>query len=682
MAGVCVSFRVVLGFCFLAVTLMLVSCFGAGGDCVWAAESGDDPDIRYLKQLTIENLLSTEVTSVSKKIETVANTAAAVFVITHEDIRRSGSRTIPDLLRMVPGVNVASINANSWAISSQGFNGRFSNKLLVMIDGRTVYSPSFSGTYWDVQDTLLEDIDRIEIIRGPGATIWGANAVNGVINIITRSSDQTQGLFASAAAGNRVRGEGNLRYGGNLTDKGSYRLFAKYSGHDDFVNGNGTKAADAWDVVRGGFRADWEPSGHDVLTFQGDIYSGESGQTMSLPGTTPTVFPSRINLSGGNLLTRWERQLHDGGGLSLQAYYDHTRRFDAYMKESRDTIDVDFNHRMRLLGNHELVWGGGYRWTTDATQPGVTTAFISPKRQDNLYSMFIQDDIALFDKRFHVILGSKFEHNGYSGFEVQPTARLLWTPDPHQSAWLAVSRAVRTPSRTDHDITATLYDFPGTSTQPHTRVTLNGSSTFKSEELLAYEIGYRTQPVDWLSCDLTAFYNDYKRLRSAVAGQLSTVIDSGGVTTTLPLRIGNDLEGDAFGVELFGSIKMAEWWRVFLGYSWLRMNLKDMPKLLPVPTQEYNEGPQHQFSVRWHMDLPHHVEFDPALYYVSRISQRRVPAYVRLDLRLGWRPLEWVEVSVKAENLLEENHAEFGDDLGLQASRVPRSFFGEVRFFY
>lgn len=674
------SFKAVmfLRLCLFVVFLMCVQHGGAGGKSVWASESGDDPDIRYLKQLTIENLLSTEVTSVSKKNETVANSAAAVFVITHEDIRRSGSRTIADLLRMVPGINVSSINANSWAVSSRGFNGRFSNKLLVMIDGRTVYSPSFSGTYWDVQDTLLTDIDRIEIIRGPGATIWGANAVNGVINIITRSSDQSQGLYASAAAGNRVRGEGNLRYGGNLTDRGSYRLYAKYAGHDDSVNSNGSQASDAWDVVRGGFRTDWEPNSQDALTFQGDMYSGDSGQTMTLPGTSPSVFPSGISLSGGNLLARWERQLHHSGSLSLQAYYDHTRRNDAYMKESRNTVDVDFNHRMSLPGNHELIWGGGYRWTADETRPGVTTAFVPPKRHDDLFSMFIQDDIALLEKRFHLILGSKFEHNDYTGFEVQPTARLLWTPDSHQSAWLAVSRAVRTPSRTDHNITATLYDFPGTATRPRTVVTLNGSSTFKSEELLAYEIGYRTQPADWLSFDLTAFFNDYKRLRSAMAG-LSTTVTG---TTTLPLRIGNDLEGETFGVEVFGTIKLAEWWRGFLGYSWLGMNLKAMPRLLPVPTQEYNEGPQHQFSVRWHMDLPHHVEFDPCLYYVSRISQRRVPAYVRLDLRLGWRPLEWFEVSIKAENLLQEKHAEFGDDLGLQASRVPRSFFGEVRFYF
>ena len=312
MSKIQLSFRLVPAFLFVVVVMAATTQTGADHGVVWAAEATDDQDIRYLKQLSIENLLSTEVTSVSKKTEKIANTAAAIFVITHEDILRSGSRTIPDLLRMVPGIHVASINANSWAITSRGFNGRFSNKLLVMIDGRTVYSPTFSGTYWDVQDTVLEDIERIEVIRGPGATIWGANAVNGVINIITKNSDQTQGLFASAAAGNKLRGEGNLRFGGSLGDKGTYRLFGKYFANDDSIDNNGKPAGDAWDVKRGGFRTDFEPSDNDALTFQGDIYFGDSGQTMSLPGTTPSVFPSKIGLSGGNLLGRWERQLHEG----------------------------------------------------------------------------------------------------------------------------------------------------------------------------------------------------------------------------------------------------------------------------------------------------------------------------------------------------------------------------------
>jgi iron complex outermembrane receptor protein len=684
------SSRLVPAILLVVVVMAAVTQTGMGHGFVWAAEATDEQDIKYLKQLSIENLLSTEVTSVSKKTEMIANTAAAIFVITHEDILRSGSRTIPDLLRMVPGIHVASINANSWAITSRGFNGRFSNKLLVMIDGRTVYSPSFSGTYWDIQDTVLEDIERIEVIRGPGATIWGANAVNGVINIITKNSDQTQGLFASAASGNNLRGEGNLRYGGSLGDKGTYRLFGKYFANDDSIDNNGKPAGDAWDIKRGGFRTDFEPSANDALTFQGDIYFGDSGQTMYLPGTTPSVFPSKIGLSGGNLLGRWERQLDDGGGVSLQTFYDHTRRNDAYMKESRDTVDIDFNYRINLFGNNELSSGGGYRWTSDETQPGVTSELVPPKRQDSLYSMFIQDDISMFDKRFHVIIGSKFEHNDYSGFEVQPSARLLWTPGKSQSVWMSVSRAVRTPSRTDHDIKATLYDLRGTVIVPpgipvpsQTIVTLNGSATFRSEELLAYEVGYRSQPVEWLSFDLTAFYNDYKHLRSAVAGDPVTVIGPGGVTTTLPLLVGNDLKGETFGVEAFSNIKLAEWWRIFASYSWLRMNLNNLPALIPnQPTQEYNEGPEHQFSFRSHMDLPFKFEFDPALYYVSRIDQRSVSDYVRLDLRLAWKPRDWVELSMKVENLLQESHAEFGDDLGLQASRVQRSFFGQVKFYY
>ena len=352
------SFNRVHVFLLPVVAMTVLAATGAGCGAVWAAELNDDRDLTYLKQLSIENLLATEVTSVSKKSEKIANTSAAIFVITHEDIQRSGSRTIPDLLRMVPGINVSSINANSWAVTSRGFNGRFSNKLLVMIDGRTVYSPTFSGTYWDIQDTILDDIERIEVVRGPGATIWGDNAVNGVINIITKNSEQTQGLFASAAAGNKLRGEGGVRYGGNLGDKGSYRLFGKYTANDDAVDNNGKSAGDAWDVKWGGFRTDWDLNTNDVLRFQGDIYSGDSGQTMNLPGAIPSVFPSKVGLSGGNVLARWERQLQGGGGLSLQAYYDHSRRNDAYMRESRDTVDTDFNYRMYLFGNHGLPDAG------------------------------------------------------------------------------------------------------------------------------------------------------------------------------------------------------------------------------------------------------------------------------------------------------------------------------------
>jgi iron complex outermembrane receptor protein len=397
-------------------------------------------------------------------------------------------------------------------------------------------------------------------------------------------------------------------------------------------------------------------------------------------------------MSGGNLLARWERQLFDGGGFSLQTYFDHTKRDDAYMNESRNTADIDLNYRLHLLGNHELSTGGGYRWTGDDIRPGVTSEVVPQKRQDSLYSLFMQDDISLFDKRFHIIVGSKFEHNDYTGFEVQPSARLLWTPDASQSIWMSASRAVRTPSRVDHDIKATVYDLRGLTIIPpygpvplRTLVTATGSKAFKSEVLLAYEIGYRAQLSDWLSYDLTTFYNDYKHLRSTIVGNPTPPVfdPASGVLINLPLQIGNDLKGETFGVEAFCNIKLTEWWRVNAGYSWLRMNLNDIPSPIPdQPIQEYNQGAEHQFSIHSHIDLPNHFEFDPALYYVSRLSQRRIADYARLDLRLAWKPLEWVELSVKGENLLKAQHAEFGDDLGVKAMQIERSFFGQAKFYY
>jgi iron complex outermembrane recepter protein len=471
---------------------------------------------------------------------------------------------------------------------------------------------------------------------------------------------------------------------------GAYRFFAKYSGNDYSIINGGNSAGDAWDVMRGGFRSDWAPSENDRLTFQGDIYSGDSGQTMDLPGTSPSVFPSKVYMSGGNLLARWERQMHGGDGLSLQTYYDHYRRKDAYMKESRDTVDLDFTFRVNLLRINQLNMGFGYRWTGDHTQPGVTTEFIPRNRQDSLYSMFIQDDISLLGSRLHLILGSKVEHNDYTGFEFQPSARLLWTPTTVQSFWMSVSRAVRTPSRTDHDLSATLFAAQGTVVVPpgitvpsRTIATLTGSDAYKSEELVAYEIGYRAQPAAWISYDLTAFYKDYNRLRSADVGTPVTVLGPGGVTTTVPLQMGNGLKGETFGVEAYCNLQPTDWLRVAAGYSWLRMNLDELPSLIPgLPGQEYNNGPRHQFSLSAHIDLPENFEFDPALYYVSKINQRKVPGYVRLDLRIGWKPLDWLELSVKAENLLQGNHAEFGDDLGLKATRIERSFWGQAKFYY
>ncbi len=408
-----------------------------------------------LTELSIEEVLQLEVTSAAKKPQKLANTAAAIFAITADDIRRSGATSIPEALRMVPGLQVARIDANKWAITSRGFNGRFANKLLVLIDGRSVYTPSFSGVYWEVQDTLLADVDRIEVIRGPGAALWGANAVNGIINIITKHARDTRGSLLTAGAGTEERGFGSLRYGTALSDAAFLRFYAKYFNRDSSVDPEGQDTSDAWEMVRSGLRLDWQLTDHDDLTVQGDVYHGDAAQTLSLPSFLPPFRERRtvdIDWAGGNLLARWQHRFSELSNLTLRAYYDRTDRDEKdIIRETRDTFDLDVQHQFSWGSRQDIIWGLGYRFTDDkfTSSPFIT---IQPNsRSQHLFSAFVQDDITLIKDRLHVILGSKFEHNDYTGFEIQPTARLLWTPHKRHTVWTSISRAVRTPSRGDND---------------------------------------------------------------------------------------------------------------------------------------------------------------------------------------------------------------------------------------
>lgn len=632
--------------------------------------AGAAPDF---SSMSLEELMKYPITSVSKRPENLSEAPAAIYLLTQEDIRRSGATSIPEVLRLVPGLDVARVDAHTWAISARGFNDVFANKLLVVQDGRSIYTPLFSGVFWDVQDTVLEDIDRIEVIRGPGATLWGANAVNGVINIITKKARDTQGFLISGGAGTEERGFGSIRYGGKLSDSAFFRVYGKYFDRDDSVQSNGANAGDGARMGRGGFRLDWDASDRNLFTFQGDAYRGRSRQiyTNATPGF-PYVETLRneFTVGGGNLLGRWAHTYSDSAELKLQLYYDRTIRETAVFHEKRDTYDIDLQHNFQLAERHNIVWGAGYRLSADKVVNSFTVSLKDPQRRAQLFSTFAQDEITLVKDRLKLTLGSKFEHNDYTGFEIQPSGRLLWTPSEYQSVWGSVSRAVRTPSRVEDDIV--LNQVTGTPGL-HTRVL--GNSDFASEKLVAYEIGYRFRPVPRVALDVAAFYNVYHDLRS-----VEPIGFSPGPPAVATLLLANRLRGETYGFEFAPSWQVMDGWRLQVGYTYLQMQLHREPGSQD-PAAETQEGrsPQHQVTVRSIMDFPHHLQFDSTVRYVGSLPTSGIRSYVALDLRLGWTPSKRLEFSLVGQNVLDAHHLEFRpSSIVTQNTEVERSVYGKI----
>src|SRR5882762_6305600 len=489
------------------------------------AMAQDPKTVPDVTAMSMEDLMNMKVTSVSKHTQKVADAAAAIFVITQEDIRRSGATSIPEALRLAPGLEVARIDQNKWAIGSRGFNGRFDNKLLVLIDGRSVYTPLFSGVYWNVQDVMLEDVDRIEVIRGPGATLWGANAVDGVINVITKKAKSTQSAVVTAGAGTEERGAGGVRYGSKIGDNTYYRAYTKYFDWGPSSYPSGMTAHDGWDALRGGFRADWTPAGANSLTLQGDVYRSRFNETLtvaSLSAPYSNTFPNDGKYSGGNILGRWNHT-SERSSMSLQMYFDNTTIADkSLFVDHQNIFDIDFQHAFHTGDSQQFVWGFGYRSIRDKNDPSFTVSLQPNQVTLNHFSTFLQDEISLVDNRLQITLGSKFERNEFTGLEVQPNARLLWNLTPNQSIWTAVSRAVRTPALTEEGLRLNSAVIPpGTPSNPTPLpavLAVFGSHQFNSEDLLAYELGYRVQATSNLSIDLATFYNNYSNLRTAEPG--------------------------------------------------------------------------------------------------------------------------------------------------------------------
>lgn len=636
-----------------------------------------------LAGLSLDELINIEVTSASKKEEKLFKTATAIYVITRDDIRRSGLTTVPEVLRMAPGLEVARINANIWAIGARGFNGRFGNKLLVLIDGRSVYSATFAGIYWNVQDVPLDDIERIEVIRGPGTTLWGSNSVNGVINIITKHSRETQGGLITAGGGSEDLGFGSARYGGKIKEDAFYRLYAQYSDRSDLVDSLGHSAGDKWDSLRGGGRLDWNLGRRDFFTLQGDIYHIDARDTFSSVSPAAPLKPlgtTSDSFDGGNVLGRWHHDFSKRSDMTLQFYYDRARRRGVVIgEESSHTFDLDFQNHVAIGSRQDLIWGLGYRLvSSDSKSDSSTSVRFTPKgRRTPLFSGFVQDEVALVKDKLRLTIGSKFEHTDYSGLEVQPSIRALWTPSPHQTLWGAASRAVRTTLHDDKGLRANVAAFPGQNGLPVV-VAILGDPRTRPETLRAYEFGYRAQAHDRLSLDIATFYNVYDSLRSSEPGLPFFETDPLPPHLVIPLRFNNLLRGETYGVELSTNVDLTNSWKLSGSYSFLRMQLHRTPGGRDV-TGEAAEGnsPRHQFQIHSYLRLPRNLELDTAMYRVSELPNQRVAGYTRLDARLGWRVSEGADLSVGLQNLLDSRHQEFGRD-AVVPSRIARSAYAKI----
>ena len=645
-------------------------------------------------ELSLEDLLKTEVTTVSRKSQTLQSTAAAAFVITREDIERSGATNVPEALRMAPGVQVARIANNRWAVSVRGFNGRYANKLLVLMDGRSIYSPLYSGVLWELEDTLLEDIERIEVIRGPGAALWGANAVNGVINIITRKARDTQGSLLVGETGTHERGLVAARHGADSAD-GHYRIWSKAFSRVPSSDASGTPGNDYWRAARVGFRRDWTLDSANRFTLSGEAYGGPTGDRWNLAdvsspsGFTPTTVEQASQ--GARLLARREWRREDGSESALQSYIDYVdvNSINA-VHQKRLTFDVDYQRRSTLGARHDLLWGANYRFSRDDLVGQGMFSFMPRQRNFLLASAFVQDEITVVPDALRVIAGARLEYNSFTGLEPQPNLRMVWTPTLNQSVWGALSRAVRTPSRSEQDATVDLLVIPGTAPMPPTvlRNVPSTSGNLKAEKVDTYELGYRRQIDTTLSVDLTGFYSRYRDLRSAQFGAQSFVPGPSSYAVQ-ELSTVNGIKAHTHGFEVALDWHPLAWWRVQSSYSHLRMagaaTLND-PAMQRDASDLAGSAPRNQLSLRSSFSLSHRQQFDAWLRHVSQLGATGlqghiIPAYTTLDLRYGWRPAPALELSIVGQNLLQARHAEFVPDLvPSQSLLVSRGIYFKAKY--
>jgi iron complex outermembrane receptor protein len=641
-----------------------------------------------LSQVSLEDLMNIKVTSVSKTDQRMSQAAAAIFVITDEDIRRSGATNVPDLLRMVPGMDVSQINASTWAISARGFDDQFSNKLLVLIDGRAVYTPLLGGVNWDTQDVLLEDIDRIEVIRGPGATVWGANAVNGVINIVTKKSADTLGALVSSGGGTEGKVFGTVQYGGTLPGDTNYRVSVHYLNSGSLPDADGAIGEDAWHLLHGGFRADKNVGTKDSLTVQGDIYTGREGASIiHIYSIDPPVVDDlkvTSQLSGGNILGRWNHFFSNRSDTTFQFYFDSFDRSGPESDESRRTIDFDFNHHFEWGSRQDIVWGIGYRRTWDTDFGTIDQAFNPSDTTLQLFTIFAQDTIALQPNRLFLTAGTKVENSYFTGYDFDPSVRLAWTPSSAMTFWTAISRASRSPDRRDTDLVAPLAAFPdpGGSNTP-VEVILFGNPKFSDEHVVAYEAGFRTQPNSRLSVDVSTFFNRYDHLQSLEPGTKVFVPSPAPARFLVPITFGNLMYGTTEGGEISTNFKITDHWTLSPGYAFLEMHLHLQPTSQDTSSVAENQGssPRSQAQLRSHVDLSHGLLWDASAYFISALPVQGVPSYTRIDTQLRWRFTERGELSLVGQNLLRDTHVESMDQLTVvNSSFIKRSAYAKFTY--
>jgi iron complex outermembrane recepter protein len=637
-----------------------------------------------LTALKIEDLMNVDVTSASKKEQKLSQVPAAIFVITKEDIHRSAASNVGDLLRMVPGLDVAQINASTWAISARGFNLQHSNKLLVLIDGRTVYTPTFSGVFWDSVDVPLDSIERIEVIRGPGATVWGENAVNGVIDIITKNARDTQSGYVTASGGTLVHGAGVLRYGGMMGSRGAYRAFVDGFNMGSLVTPEHQNGQDDWHSFHGGFRLDADATAKDSLTAEGEAIRGNGGERadsiVSVQPPVTAVLDLRERFSGWSVLGRWKHVISPRSETSLQMYFDRSNRGDTTYGLGLNTVDIDFQHHLTWGQRQDFVWGLGYRASSDHTATLLRTSFTPPNLTTQIFSSFVQDEIAIVPHRLSLSVGTKLEHEYYNGFNVQPTARMAWTPGNQEMFWAAVSGAQRIPSRTETALRFNYAAQPGPDNLP-ILTSLFGNPHQQNEHLIAIEAGFRKQIAETLSFDLTAFFNQYRHLDSEETGSPRLEGNPPLEHLLIPINLANLVYGETHGTEMFANVKLARHWTLSPGYTFLTLHMHTEAASRDTTTVAATEGgaPRQQAQLRSNVNLPWHWQWTTSAHFVGRLAAQKIPSYTGLDSNLVWQPLDQLSLGFGGQDLLKDFHQEYsGIDLTVLPSLIRRSAYARI----
>ena len=647
-----------------------------------------------LTDISLEALTQVEVISASKKKQKGVDVPSAIYVISSSDIQRSGARSIPEALKMVPGLNAGKIDANKWAVGIRGNTGRFSNRLLVMIDGRSVYNPAFSGIYWEAQDVLLSDVAQIEVIRGPGGTIWGANAVNGIINIITKQSQDTEGLLASVIAGHRNdKANVDLRYGTKIGDQAHVRIYGKYNKKDSFINQLEENNQDNWKMKHGGMRADWTGA-KNKLTVQGDLYRAQVDEIDLLStqtGPAPTFlqkYTQTLTPKGWNLSGKWDSEVSDKTSFGVQAYYDVAKRMELIGNQEQKTVDIDANLNHILNETNNLSVGLGVKRLQDKYEASQWMS-IANAPTFMVYSGFLQDEISLVPQKWIMTLGSKVEHHGYTGFEFQPSARLSWKQDSGNFAWASVSRGVRTPSRIERENSKILVNITNLGGPVFAYSSVQGQKDFESEKLIAYEAGYRWLSLEKAVFDITGFFNDYDKLRSTDIGDPQVALP----VINQPIYFRNNMYGHTYGAELSAEYKPFAHWEIKAAYAELRQDFGTREGSTDITSGIYaeNDSPHRKLSLFSKYSVNEKWDIDVWLKYTGRTglagvqpeignTMQPIPSYLVADLRLAYKINKSAELSFVAQNLNKHRHVEAIDELVRIPAYIPRGYYLQFKY--